>query len=407
LRVAGSDYEEERMSTESVFTDEEFADRHRRLRERMANEGLDAIVGYSNPKAKGVVRWLSNYYVRFTGMQSKRDGSYFQFGSCAVLFPRDGEPTLLTDQTWDVARAEEISVFADTRHAFNFGTEFAAAIDAAGYGKVGIDNWFLFPAMHYLPLVEGAPKASFEPTHVVEETYKVKSPKEIELTRKAEEVAVKAVAAGFAAVDVGVREYDFALAAENEMRKHGELETAGSSIIMGGPKTATGSGLPMQEGSYVMKSGDWALFDCCPSYCGYAADICRMVVAGKLSDLDPRLKKMYDVTLRMNEEVIDRVKAGARPGDLNAFATEIAEREGFGEQKIELLGHGLGPDMHDPPDYYYDDTPLEENMTITIEPCLLEPGVGGVRVEDVVLVTADGCEVLTEAAPKQLHGTAD
>ena len=393
------------MSIQSVFTEEEFADRHRRLREAMTADGLDAIVGYSNPKAKGVVRWLSNYYVRFTGMQSKEDGSYFQFGSCAVLFPREGEPTLLTDQTWDVVRAQDISVFEDTRHAFNFGTEFAEAIAREGYKKVGIDNWFLFPAMHYLPLVEGAPDASFEPTHLVEETYKVKSPKEIELTRKAEDVAVKAVAAGIAAVDVGVREYDFALAAENEMRKYGELETAGSSIIMGGPVTASGSGLPMQDGSYVMKSGDWALFDCCPSYAGYAADICRMTVAGKLSDLNPRLRKMYDVTLRINEEVIDRVKPGVLPRDLNAFATEMADREGFGDHKIDLLGHSIGPDMHDPPDYYYDDQPLEENMTITIEPCLLEPGLGGCRVEDVLLVTGDGCEVLTAAAPKELRGT--
>jgi Xaa-Pro aminopeptidase len=395
------------MTPTPPFTEQDFAERHSRLRERMRAEGLDAIVGYSNPKAKGVVRWLSNYYVRFTGMQSREDGSYFQFGSCAVLFPREGEPTLLTDQTWDVVRAEEISVFDDTRHAFNFGSEFAPIIAREGYKRVGIDNWFLFPAMHYLPLVEGAPDATFEPTFLVEETYKVKTEKEIELTRKAEEVAVRAVAAGIAAVDVGVREYDFALAAENEMRKYGELETAGNSIIMGGPVTASGSGLPMQEGSYVMKSGDWALFDCCPSYGGYAADICRMVVAGKLSDLDPHLKRMYDVTLQINEAVIERVKPGVSPKDLNAFATEMAEKEGFGDQKIDLVGHSLGLDMHDPPDYYYDDTPLEENVTFTIEPCLLEPGLGGCRVEDVVLVTADGCEVLTEAAPKELLGTAD
>jgi len=395
------------MSAKSLFTKEEFVERHARLREAMQRESLDAIVGYSNPKAKGVVRWLSNYFVRFTGMQCKHDGSYFQFGSCAVLFPRDGEPILLTDQTWDVPRAREISMFDDTRHAFNFGAELGPVIARERYRRVGIDNWFIFPAMHYLAIVEAAPDAIFEPTYLVERTYRVKSPREIELTRKAEEVAVKAVEAGFAAVDVGVREYDFALAAENEMRRHGELETAGSSIIMGGPGTASGSGLPMQEGSYVMQSGDWALFDCCPSYGGYAGDICRMIVAGQLSDLDPHLTRLYDVTRRINEETIERVRPGMTPKELNKHATALAEEQGFGSQKIELLGHSLGPDMHDPPDYYYDAAPLEENMTITIEPCLLEPGRGGARVEDVVLVTVDGCEVLSEAAPKELRGTAD
>ena len=147
------------------------------------------------------------------------------------------------------------------------------------------------------------------------------------------------------------------------------------------------------------------MFDICPSYQGYAGDICRMVVAGSMSDLDPDLKKLYDATLAMNEAVIAMIRPGVTPLEMNQVAYEVADAHGVAKYKIPLLGHSLGLDIHDPPDYYYDGSPLEESMTITVEPCLLVPGVAGTRVEDVVLVTADGCEVLSAAAPKDLRAT--
>lgn len=395
------------MSIKSPFDESEFRQRHERVRERMREEGLDALIAYSNSKAQGCVRYLGNYFVRFTGAQTKRDGNYFQFGSCAILFPLDGEPRLLTDQPWDIDRAKDLSLFGDTVYAENFGLDCGDQIASAGYKRVGIDNWFLFPALHYLGLQERAPDAEYVPTQLIEHTYKIKSPREIELMRKAEDAAVKAIEEGQAAVGVGVREFDFALACDYALRRYGDLEVAGNAIVAGGPNTSTGSGLPTQEDSYVMKAGDWALFDVCPAYEGYAGDISRMIVAGSIKDLDPKLKQMYDVTREMNERVIEQVRPGVTPWKLNQLAQEIADERGFGQYKIDLLGHSLGPDIHDLPDYYYDDSPLEENMTITIEPCLLWPEVAGTRVEDVVLVTSDGCEVLSEASPKELRGTDD
>jgi Xaa-Pro aminopeptidase len=371
----------------------------------MQAEGLDALIAYSNAKARGCVRYLSNYFVRFVGAQSQPDGSYHMFGSCALLFPRDGEAVLLTDQPWDESRAKQVSIVPETRYAGNFGVQFGRLIKERGYRSVGIDNWYLYPAMHYLPLIESAPNAKFRPTQLIEHVYKVKSAEEISFIRKAEEAAVKAIEAGFNAVGVGVREYDFALAAEHAMRQYGDLELSGNSIISGGPNTATGSSAPTQLDSYVMKSGDWALFDICPSYNGYAGDISRMIVAGDMDDLDSSLLDMYNTTLRMNEEVIEAIRPGVTPLALNQLAQRIADDAGFGKNKIGLLGHSLGQDIHDPPDYYFDAEPLEENMCITVEPCLLKPGVAGTRVEDVVLVTANGCEVLTAKAPKELRAT--
>lgn len=389
----------------TYFDSSDYDARHRKVRERMEAEGLDALIAYSNAKVRGAVRYLGNYYTRWVGAQSLSEGGYQWFGSCAVLFPLDGEPVLVTDQPWDEERAKEVSIFENTHYAENFGIEFGRLIAERGYRSIGIDNWFIYPAIHYLPLTEYAPDAKFRGTMLIEKTYRVKSEKEIELIRKAELAAVAAIEAGFDAVDVGATEYDFALAAEHAMRQHGELELAGGSIISGGPRTGTGSGLPARNDPYVMKNGDWALFDICPGYEGYAGDISRMIVAGDIADLDPKLRDMYDTTLRMNEEVIKAIKPGVTPLELNRLAEEIARDAGFGENKIGLLGHSLGIDIHDPPDYYYDDEPLEENVCITVEPCLLMPGVAGTRIEDVVRVTRDGCDVLTADSPKELTDT--
>ena len=128
-----------------------------------------------------------------------------------------------------------MSLFSDTAYAENFGTDFGERIARDGYKRVGIDNWFLFPAMHYLGLTGLAPGAEYVPTQLIEDTYKIKSPREIELVRKAEDVAVKAIEDAFAAVGVGVPEFDFALACDYALRKYGDLEVAGSAIVAGGP----------------------------------------------------------------------------------------------------------------------------------------------------------------------------
>ena len=391
----------------SVFDAAEFAERHRRVREQMEAERLDALIAYSNAAVTGCVQYLSGYFSRQMGSQSRADGSYYTYGGGALLLPLDGEPTLVTDQLWDVERAQSTSVISETIAAEDFASELGPRIATAGYERVGIDTWPIFPAPSYLSLRELARAAEFVPTRLIDEVRRTKSLAEIALIRKAEDAAVGAVEKATDLVAVGIGDFELVRAAEDALREFGDIETPGPSIVFAGPRTASSSGAPTRDDSYEMQRGDWAMFDLTPAYEGYAGDVCRMRVAGKPSDLDPELARLYDATLKINEGVIEAIRPGAIPADLDALALSIADEAGFAENKLGLTGHGLGLDMHEAPDYYYDRCPLEPGMVFTVEPCLVIPDVAGVRIEDVVLVTENGCEVLSEASPKQLRGSED
>ena len=385
----------------------EFELRRVRAREEMRRHGIDAIIAYSNPKTRGPVRYLSGYFTLGVGANSRPDGTYYQFGSTALLLPIDHEPLLLTDIPFDIMRARVMSTVDDVRVSDNLGRDLGHEIAANGYRVVAIDNWYVFPAVHYLALTAEAPAAKITGTHLVQDLMRVKSASEVGLLRDAASVAMKAMAAGFAAVRVGGTDFEFALAAECALRQHGELETAGVSIGAGGPRTATATSSPTQREPYVMQRGDWALFDLAPRYAGYTSDMARMVVAGRLSDLDPSLAKLYAATLEMHDRVIAAIRPGVTPRDLNAIATATAEELGYGAHRSSLTGHGLGQDVHEIPDYHYDRKPLEANVCFTVEPSLFAPGVAATRIEDVVVVTSSGCDVLTAQFPTALRGTED
>lgn len=372
----------------------------------MADEGLDAIVAYSNAKLQGCVQYLANYSVRFVAANTLPDGSYTTAGSCAVLFAREeDEPVLLVDQRWDELRAKDVSVLPETRFSESLGAELGDLIAKRRYRKVGIDNWFIFPAMHYLAARKHAPSADLQPTQLIEHVYKRKTDAEIERIRRAESAGAHALEAALDAVHVGASEHEIGLAADYAMRQLGDLELAGGMVVAAGPNTVTASGLPTRASSYVMRRGDWVMLDICPRYDGYAGDICRMFVAGDIDDVDDFRSGLHAAALTILDEAIRAIKPGVIPRALNDLAESVARELGVGDYKTTTLGHGLGIDLHDIPDFRWDPWPLEPGMCITIEPCLIVPGVTGVRIEELVAVTETGCEILSAESPPALRGS--
>src|ERR1700693_629910 len=132
---------------------------------------------------------------------------------------------------------------------------------------------------------------------------------------------------------------------------------------------------------------------------GYMSDMTRMLFLGRPSQT---VRSIYRAVLNAQLAAIDTVRAGVTAGQVDRKARQVLESEGLGKEFVHSTRHGLGLEIHEPPRLgKRDKTRLEAGMVITIEPGAYIRGFGGIRIEDTVLVTKTGCEVLTPT-PKEL-----
>lgn len=164
---------------------------------------------------------------------------------------------------------------------------------------------------------------------------------------------------------------------------------------------------PHKEGSGPLKADQPILIDIFPKSVksGYFADMTRTVVRGKPS---ADVKKMHSAVLEAQEKVISRIKEDIKVSSLYNTALDVFKSHGFktDEDKnfgfVHSLGHGIGLDVHEPPNLSDNDAVLKAGNVITVEPGLYYPTIGGVRIEDLVLVKKNSCEVLS-SYPKELE----
>ncbi|HXS43910.1 MAG TPA: M24 family metallopeptidase, partial [Solirubrobacteraceae bacterium] len=132
---------------------------------------------------------------------------------------------------------------------------------------------------------------------------------------------------------------------------------------------------------------------------GYASDCTRTFATG---ELDPRDREVYELVLRAQEAALAAVRPGPTGREVDAVARAIIDAAGHAEHFGHGLGHGVGLDVHEGPRLSKQgDAALEEGMVVTIEPGVYVPGAVGVRIEDLVIVTDDGCDVVT-SLPKDI-----
>jgi len=125
----------------------------------------------------------------------------------------------------------------------------------------------------------------------------------------------------------------------------------------------------------------------------YAADLTRMVIFGRVAD---RFKKIYGIAEKAQELAIRKIRPGAKIADIDITARGYIGAQGFGKYFSHALGHGVGMEVHEKPGIAkHSKGTLSPGMVFTVEPAIYIPKFGGVRIEDMVLVTDSGCEVLT------------
>ncbi len=224
----------------------------------------------------------------------------------------------------------------------------------------------------------------------------IKDEKEISILQEAAKLADYAVEVGVEAIAEGKSELDIIATLEFELKKKGVRQMSFDTMVLTGLKTAAPHGKPGLE---TIKKGDFVLFDLGVIVDGYCSDITRTVVFGDISE---NQRQVYDTVLKAQLASIQACKPGTRVGDIDIAARSIISDAGYGEYFTHRIGHGLGIDVHEFPSMNEtNDMPLQKGMVFTIEPGIYVPEIGGVRIEDDMLITADGAQTLT-SFPKEL-----
>jgi Xaa-Pro dipeptidase len=168
-------------------------------------------------------------------------------------------------------------------------------------------------------------------------------------------------------------------------------------MVLTGVNGASPHGTP---GQTKIQKGDFVLFDLGVIVDGYCSDITRTVAYGDIND---KQKEIYDTVLRAQLAAIEASKPGVISANVDLTARKIISDAGYGEYFPHRLGHGLGIGVHEYPSLTEtNELPLEAGMVYTIEPGIYVPNVAGVRIEDDILVTKNGVEILTKF-PKELQ----
>jgi Xaa-Pro aminopeptidase len=223
-----------------------------------------------------------------------------------------------------------------------------------------------------------------------------KDPSEVHQIEQAVRVAEDAFRNVIRRIRIGMSEQDLAADLQHEMLRLGASAASFPIIVAEGPNSSLPHAKP---GERRLGVGSPVLIDWGATVGHYCSDLTRVVFIRKIP---PRFRRMYESVLRAQTEAIRAIRPGVRMCDVDGAARKCLVDMGLGRRFAHGLGHGLGLAVHEGPRLAPKVTaPLEPDMVVTVEPGVYIPGVGGVRIEDDVLVTRDGARVLS-SLPKDL-----
>lgn len=219
---------------------------------------------------------------------------------------------------------------------------------------------------------------------------RAKCAEEVAAIRRAIDVAERAFEVLRGELRPGQTEREAAARLVYELQRHGAQEPAFGPIVAAGPN---GSIPHYTPGDRALASGDLLLLDWGARVDGYISDLTRVIALGSIP---PQLREVHSIVREAHDAAIAGVRAGVKAATVDKLARDVIRKRGYDKQFGHALGHGIGLEVHEAPRLGREsDDRLEVGMVVTIEPGIYLPGVGGVRLEDDVLVTATGAQVLS------------
>ncbi|MCP2034928.1 Xaa-Pro aminopeptidase [Planomicrobium sp. HSC-17F08] len=227
---------------------------------------------------------------------------------------------------------------------------------------------------------------------LIEKIRMIKTPEEVSILKAAAKIADDAFEHICKFIKVGQTELEISNELEFFMRKQGATSSSFDTIVASGLRSALPHGVATEK---KIESGDFITLDYGALYNGYISDITRTVAVGEPSG---KLKEIYQVVLDAQVQAVEKIGPGMTGIEADAIARDYIKSKGYGEAFGHSTGHGIGLEVHEAPGLSFkSQTVLEPGMAVTVEPGIYLPGIGGVRIEDDILITESGNERLTHS----------
>ena len=321
-------------------------------------------------------------------------------GSNAMLLITNSEQYIITDFRYLEQVAKECPDFicVDQGKIGLLRTAFDLACQAS-CKKIAFEAEHISYS-RYQELVKES-RIEWVPTEgVVERLREIKEETELEKLAKAESIGDIAFKEVIKFIEEnwkkGITENEVALEIERVMRKNGASGNSFDTIVASGAKSSLPHAKPGDE---FLKKGDFVVMDFGCIYEGYCSDMTRTIVIGEAS---PKHLEIYNTVLKAQELALQGIRAGLKGKEVDAIARHYITEAGYGNYFGHGLGHSVGIEIHENPRFSMaEEQIIESGMVITVEPGIYLPGFGGVRIEDMVIVTKEGIKNLTHS-PKEL-----
>jgi Xaa-Pro aminopeptidase len=341
------------------------------IRKRLEAEGIEAFICYSYPN----YRYLS----RFTG-------------SLGIVIITLSRAILISDFRYRTQIEEEVSGFDYAEIKGPPEETVLAQLTDLKISKLAFEAPHLtykhYAQLKLIDTIELVPTENW-----VEDLRVVKDEEEIELLEKAIAITDEAVEELSHRIKPGMTEKQVSNLINNIIRSRGGKKEAFDLIVAAGPRSAMPHAQPTDR---PIQKGEPIVVDIGAQFDGYNSDLTRTLWLGKIGE--PKILEIYEIVDKAQAAAIESIKPGMACKDIDAIARDMIADAGYGEYFGHGLGHGVGLDVHEQPTISrLGKGEVKPGMVFSVEPGIYIPDTGGVRIEDLIVVTDDGCRKLSKA----------
>jgi len=343
----------------------------RKLRDQFYGLGVDGVL-ITSPYNR---RYMSNFT-----------------GSSGVVLITESDACFITDFRYTEQAKKQCQGYEIVEHKGSIYQEVGRLLQEKGVKKLGFEEQHVTYGT-YQQLVKDLPAELIPISDTIEKIRLIKTDAEIKIIKVACDIADAAFKHILDFIRPGVTELEVANELEFFMRKNGATSSSFDTIVASGYRSAMPHGVASEK---VIEKGELVTLDYGAYYNGYVSDITRTIAVGEISQ---ELKDIYEIVLEAQLKGVEKIGPNMTGKEADAICRDLIAERGYGPNFGHSTGHGIGLEVHEGPALSVkSDTVLVPGMVVTVEPGIYVAGLGGVRIEDDIVITETGNEVLTHSA---------